>query len=54
MGKDLNAPITRWKWMKLAEHRKPLIVIRPEDHVVSSQKTVRLILCFFLVGTFSE
>jgi len=44
MTKDLNGPVTRWKWMKFAEHRKPFIKIRPEDHVVSSLKIVRLIL----------
>jgi hypothetical protein len=35
MAKDLNAPRARWKWMKIAEHRKPFIKIRPEDNVVS-------------------
>jgi len=37
MVKDLNAPLTRWKWMKISEHRKPFITIRPDDHVVSQE-----------------
>jgi hypothetical protein len=37
MVKDLNAPVTRWKWMKISEHRKPFITIRPDDHVVSQE-----------------
>jgi hypothetical protein len=40
MIKDLNAPITRWKWMKMAEHRKPFLEIRPTDHVVSQELIV--------------
>jgi len=40
MVKDLNAPIARWKWMKIGEHRKPFIKIRPEDNVVSQMITV--------------
>ena len=35
MMKDLNSPITRWKWMKIAECRKEFLQIRSEDQAVS-------------------
>jgi len=37
MIRDVNAPSTRWKWMKIADCRKPFIRIRPEDHVVRKE-----------------
>ncbi len=40
MVKDLNAPVTRWKSMKIGEVRKPFIKIRPEDNVVSQMITI--------------
>jgi hypothetical protein len=60
MTRDLNAPATRWKWMKIHECRKPFIKIRSDDHVVSyyQQKhnfnhvVIFIILSFFLVGAF--
>lgn len=38
---DLNAPRNRWKYMTINEYRKPYIKIRPDDNVVSNQKTIK-------------
>ncbi|CAF0799195.1 unnamed protein product [Adineta steineri] len=34
MLNDLNAPIARYNFMKIAEWRKPFVIIRPDDHVL--------------------